>query len=257
MTMTPEQQKSLDLVTALYDNMPDDFFKHMYLDGAELDTTTPLDVYLNHVEIKDRLINQPSIIVIFDPENGFTVPDSKVEVFVDTIIAAAGEHNYLNYKVVVGSDIIVNAFRAAIAVDTVANEDVAIIFNDRKLDISNSGAYLDFPRGYPQHNVDYVKTITRARKSPRVSLTWVNNIDVPEGEPAQYGYTATARVGYEFMPVSELQGVLSDYELATATLDVDNKQLTFKSYTVYNLSDACWDATFRDVVIPIPADKYS
>lgn len=110
------------------------------------------------------------LIVRYEPTSGLTLPDSKIEAFVsDQIMHALTLKNLkvssnLQHEIIIGSELILIAFRAAIAAGCISTSDVEFWHEDYKLEIGVTGCYINWPDGVVSYFDKFVRKITLARR---------------------------------------------------------------------------------------------
>lgn len=91
--------------------------------------------------------------VRYDPLEGFTVPDGKVEGMIDEVIGEyqSGEDQELTF----GNEIPIDYIRLAIKQGKINWEDVTFHFNNIVLPVNKDGRLAKWPHGF----CDYIETV--------------------------------------------------------------------------------------------------
>lgn len=92
-------------------------------------------------------MNKPEMIfkVIYDAENGDVVPDNKVAAFVKNKIEQAKKTKLPVFAITVGSGLIVQTFRAAIARGDIAPENFVLEVAGKAYEVCDCGNFSDCP----------------------------------------------------------------------------------------------------------------
>ncbi len=81
------------------------------------------------------------LTVVYEPVSGDVVPDAMINTYVENMITHRGVYT-------VGSSIIVDAVRRAIALDKIDHRDVAFSFEGRLLSVNAFGRIPEWPVGF-------------------------------------------------------------------------------------------------------------
>lgn len=106
------------------------------------------------------------LTIIYDNLNGYTLPDALVQNYVDKIINEAVDKDV---EIVIGSDLILAAFRAMVATNVLHYDDVIVQWaqNGELLKIRASGSLTHWPVGMASEYSNFVRTIGRSRRSDK------------------------------------------------------------------------------------------
>lgn len=102
-------------------------------------------------------------IVIYDPENGKTVPDSKVEqeVLFDYVESKSKEA----HSVRVGNELYISWLRLFVAKGSIPFEEVQLEFKEKQIGLLPSGSITLWPIGFCDNNIKVVSQLGRIRRS--------------------------------------------------------------------------------------------
>jgi hypothetical protein len=104
------------------------------------------------------------LTIIYDNLKGYTLPDGLVQNYVDKIINEAVDKDT---EIVIGSDLILTAFRAMVATNVLHHDDVIVQWaqTGELLKIRSNGSLTHWPTGMSCEFSNYVRTIGRSRRS--------------------------------------------------------------------------------------------
>jgi hypothetical protein len=102
------------------------------------------------------------LTIIYDNLNGYTLPDALVQHYVDKIINEAVDKDT---EIVIGSDLILTAFRAMVATNVLHHDDVIVQWaqTGELLKIKADGKFTHWPAGMSCEFRNYVTAILRSR----------------------------------------------------------------------------------------------
>lgn len=103
------------------------------------------------------------LTIIYDNLNGYTLPDALVQHYVDKVINEAVDKDV---EIVIGSDLILTAFRAMVATNVLHYDDVIVQWKQtgELLKIRASGGLTHWPTDMSCEYSNFVRTIGRARR---------------------------------------------------------------------------------------------
>jgi predicted ATPase len=97
------------------------------------------------------------ITITYDADNGHSVPDNRAEHYVRILIA---QHKCgYDREALIGSELIINYLRVAIAEGKITPDDVTLRFNGETLTINPDGTLPHWPKGFCDRFMDSMDRI--------------------------------------------------------------------------------------------------
>ena len=100
------------------------------------------------------------LTIIWDPDSGSTVPDNCVLAEVSNHIALLQSHAEVNHAV--GSEVLLNGYRLAVARGEISSEDVRMQFEGKTVQITENAMLDEFPKNIGV-NVDILSELLDIR----------------------------------------------------------------------------------------------
>lgn len=102
------------------------------------------------------------LTIVYDPMNGWAVPDNRVRTFVSEKIAEykLGLTKYVH----VGSSLLLDAFRLSVAIGEISHDDIIVEFNGKTYGIEKNGVTSVYGADdFPQEHVAIVSELIKRR----------------------------------------------------------------------------------------------
>lgn len=97
------------------------------------------------------------IEITYDPKLGKSVPDGKVQSWVETFISDALTHNVKACKV--GSELMIHAIRLAIKQGKLDHNDVVFVFEGEEIKSDKDGRMFHWPLGFCDHYESFLSKL--------------------------------------------------------------------------------------------------
>ena len=98
------------------------------------------------------------IKIIYDPKNGQTVPDKRVDSFVKQWISS-NAYVDKDIELRIGSEIIIDRFRLAILNEEIDINQIEVWFEDKHLVHNEYGVFKTYPEGFCDTSVNFVERL--------------------------------------------------------------------------------------------------
>lgn len=91
----------------------------------------------------------PKIIVVYDPQKGIALADGRISNYVDQALKVIPDlSSGTPYRIFVGTESLVNAFRIALKQGRVSTEDIGFEFEGKPVPHTPQGRFTDWPAGF-------------------------------------------------------------------------------------------------------------